>query len=324
MRIRPKHLLLGLVLTSCSSQLLKFEDKDFENQSEYHKEVKVIQLVPEATPTPAPVVTSDLSKPEKKVVKATPKKVVKKIPPAIRSNKTVNFKEAPSLKPGQSFSILMTYLGMTAGELIFSVKNPVILNDRKSYHFQVEARTLKIFEMIYKVNNVVNTYADYETLVPYSYELDVQETKKVRQARAVFDHKKEEVRYWEKLYSKKDGLKKIDEVWPLHKNAQNAFSAQFFMRTLDFSDKKPKEIWITHNKENLKVVLNVMGEEKVKNKLGEFDCVIVKPTPYLKGKEKSMGEVLYWITKDERKIIVKIEAKIKIGSLKGEIQSLNF
>ncbi len=313
-----RYFLLGLVLISCSSQLLKFEDKDFEKHGEYQNEVKVVELVPEATPAPI-----DIKDKKKSTIKQTKKiKAVKKAPAEKIQN--IELKAMPSLKSGQRFSILMTYLGMTAGELTFAVKNPVVLNGRKAYHFQIEARTLKIFEMIYKVNNTVNTYADYETLVPYSYELDVQETKKVRQARAIFDNKAKEVRYWEKQYSKDDGLKKIEEVWPLQKNAQNAFSAQFYMRTLDFSDKKSKELWITHNKENLRVVMNYMGEELVKNKVGEFDCVIVKPTLFLNDKEKPMGDVLYWITKDERKIIVKLEAKIKIGSLKGEITSLNF
>lgn len=308
------HLIVFLVLLSaCSSQLLKYEDKDFETHKEYQNEVQVIEIAP--TPTPAP------SAKEKKISNAPVKKEVK---PVVKKNSASQDKYYPSLKPGQEFSILISYLGMTAGELIFSVKNPVTVNGKKAHHFFIEAKTLKIFEMVYKVNNKVTMYSDYNSLMPFSYELDVQETKKVRQARAVFDPDEKQVKYWEKLYSKKDGLKKIEEVWPLQTNAQSAFSAQYYLRTLDFSDKQPKELWISHNKENLRVVVSVLREEKVKTKFGEFDCVVVKPTLYLNDKEKKMGDVVYWITKDERKIIVKLDAKIKIGSLKGELHSLTF
>jgi hypothetical protein len=309
-------ILLGLVSISCSSQLLKYEDKDFETHNEYQQEVKVIEIAtPTPSPAPVPVKTSNVATKSQKI-KATP------VPKVVSKSSKVS-KEYPALKPGQSFSILMSYIGMTAGELTFAVKNPVIVNGKKAHHFFIEAKTLKIFEMVYKVNNSVNTYVDYETLLPFSYELDVKETKKVRQARAVFDHGANEVRYWEKAYSKKDGLKKMEEAWPIEKNAHSAFSAQFFLRTLDFSNKKSHEIFLAHNKESLRAVLSVVREEKVKTKFGEFDCVVVTPTLYLNDKIKPMGEVLYWISKDERRIIVKLEAKIKIGTLKGELHQLN-
>ena len=66
----------------------------------------------------------------------------------------------------------------------------------------------------------------------------------------------------------------------------------------------------------------VLRRETIYTDAGKFKTFVVKPQFDIDGKFKPTGENYLWLTADERKFIVRLESKIKIGSIVGEVQKL--
>tara|TARA_B100001248_G_scaffold260601_1_gene249294 strand:- start:8534 stop:9502 length:969 start_codon:yes stop_codon:yes gene_type:complete len=310
--------LSAILFISCSSQLLKYKEDDFKTHGKYQEELK-IETLPEPSPKPEP--TPEPTPEPKAKLEPRSKKQVNQKAPEKKKPKLADKKDeyVSPFRVGEKSVIRMSYMGMTAGLMSFEVRNFVKANGKKAYHFYMSAETLKLFEMVYKVKNELVTYVQQDSGLPLSFELNVNESRKVRQARALFDWSKKEVRYWEKLYTKDDGLKQIEEKWELDKKFQNAYSMVFMMRRLPLEVGKSYTDWVIHKKEKIKVVFDVLREEKIQNELGEFDTIVVQPKLYKKGKLDEKTDVKFWLTNDDRKMIVQLKADVKIGSLNGEL-----
>ena len=50
-----------------------------------------------------------------------------------------------------------------------------------------------------------------------------------------------------------------------------------------------------------------------------MDAIVIQPNITLKGKFKPIGENLIWLSDDDRHYILRIEAKIKIGTLVSQV-----
>jgi hypothetical protein len=66
----------------------------------------------------------------------------------------------------------------------------------------------------------------------------------------------------------------------------------------------------------------VIRREKIYTDVGALDTFVVKPSFDVEGKFKPTGENFLWLTADERKFIVRMESKIKIGTIVGNVQKI--
>ncbi len=56
--------------------------------------------------------------------------------------------------------------------------------------------------------------------------------------------------------------------------------------------------------------------------MGEVGTVIVKPALKSEGLFQSNGDILIWLTDDEKRIPVKVETKVPVGSVVLELRDL--
>jgi hypothetical protein len=66
----------------------------------------------------------------------------------------------------------------------------------------------------------------------------------------------------------------------------------------------------------------VLRREVLETDLGPLKTIVLKPTISVDGVFKPIGEVFFWFTDDDRKMIVKIESKIRIGSIIAKLKSI--
>lgn len=223
---------------------------------------------------------------------------------------------------GEEVKLRIHYMGMTAGEMRLKVENFATVNARKSYAFASELSTLSVFEKFYKMNDRAVTYVDYETLLPYGYSLDVKESGQLRTARQVFDYNAKKAKFWEVKVTENDGQKEKKIEWDLPDYAQNVFTAIFYMRLFRWEVGKSYSFMVAHDGENLVFKGTALRKEIIETDLGPKQAVVVKPELTLKGVFKPMGDIYFWFSDDDRKYILKIEAKIKIGSLRADVSSI--
>ena len=66
--------------------------------------------------------------------------------------------------------------------------------------------------------------------------------------------------------------------------------------------------------------MDVIKNEKIWTRLGDIDCLLLHPTVEREGEKFTKAKMNLWVTNDERKIPVKFEAEVKVGSMKGYIK----
>jgi hypothetical protein len=215
------------------------------------------------------------------------------------------------------------YFSAEAGLLTFETKPFVEVNNRKSYQFVIGLRTSSLFSKFYSVDDFVETFLDYESLVPHVFKMNARETGKLVQANSYFDHHDLKATFWEKKYTENNGEEIKNQVWDLLPFSQNAFSGLYYMRIFKWEIGKEYSFRVSDDEKN--VVFKGVAEKKevIDTDAGEFKAIKIKALILSRGALAPTGNIYFWLSDDERKIILRIVAEIKIGKLISEVVEID-
>lgn len=264
----------------------------------------------DATTAPA-VETADPAKPQPHL-------------PAIEDGEGFNGRK-PIVNPfviGEELEFAVRFFAVEAGRFTMTTKSFKEVNGRKSYHFSYAGKTNSVFSMFYALDDKADAYLDAETLVPYSYTIQANESKQIRDVRNFFDWKTQKAKTWDKKIKKgKDPeIKNIE--WELAPYAQNVLTVPYYLRTMTLRKGKKFSVNVAHDGKNMVMTAEVLREEKLSTPMGKLDTFVVKPAFELDGVFKPTGDNYLWLTKDQYKRIVRIESKLKIGTLAVTIEKI--
>lgn len=79
---------------------------------------------------------------------------------------------------------------------------------------------------------------------------------------------------------------------------------------------------MSHENENLLITCEVLRREVLDTKLGKTPAIVIKPSAEKDGEKKNIGDNYFWLTDDENKIMIRMESKIKLGTIVGSLNSL--
>lgn len=213
------------------------------------------------------------------------------------------------------------YYSISAGTLTLEVKPFATVNERKTYNFRMAIKTSEWYSGIYSVDDYGTILMDYENLIPTVLTLHIRETGQLREARMLMEPR--ETTFWERKVTEKHGEEERRLTWETPEYTQNLFSGIYYMRTFHWDVGTENAFRVTDDKENLIFRGKAIRKEKLTTAIGEFNAIVIKPQVELKGKYKPVGDIFVWLSDDERKYILRIESKIKIGTLTSEIIELN-
>lgn len=338
---------LALALGGCSGKFLKVENPEvLRPDAEFDRAVKIV--VPPSSEEAAeagkpnegvtvssvePAKTPEPKKPSKAAPKKKPAKGAKK------SAATEPPRHEPDLEDGEGFvgrrpvvdpfrvgeTVVhdVHYMGISGGTLTLKVDPFGEVNGRKVYNFVTRIETYPTFSsLVYALDDRVVTLVDFDQLIPHVFTLHVKESGQLREARAFFDFEKNEATYWEKKVTKKNGVEEKKQQWEILPFSQNVYSAIFYMRLFKWEDGKEYAFRVAHDGENLVFRGKVVAREVLDTELGPMKAIKVKPEITVKGVFKPMGDIFIWLSDDDRKLVLRIEAKIKIGTMVSEIIKL--
>lgn len=217
----------------------------------------------------------------------------------------------------------VNYFKVSAGELRFKVEPFITVNNRKSYQYAMEIKTSPLFSNFYSVEDRVEIFVDFEDLVPRVFQLHVKESKQLREAKMLFDTDKNTATFWEKKVTKDHGEEEKKQHWEILPFTQNVYSAIFYMRNFKWETGKEYAFRVGNDNENLVFSGKALRREVLDTKLGPMKAIVVQPNIVLKGKFKPIGDNFIWLSDDDRKYVLRIESKIKIGTLVSEVVSIN-
>jgi hypothetical protein len=223
--------------------------------------------------------------------------------------------EKDPFRVGERVTMSVRYFKAQAGELTLEIKPMVEVNGRKSYRWYSSLKTTGMFSHFYSIEDWAETLVDFETLVPSIYTLQVKESAQLKNGKGYFDSSTFKAVYAEKKYTEKKGHQEKHQEWQFAPFAQNVFSAAFYMRVFTYEVGKEFKFHVSDDEKNMLFRGKTLRKERVETEAGTFDTVVVKPEFEVDGVFKPVGDIFFWLTDDDRKLIVRIESEIKIGTL---------
>lgn len=224
---------------------------------------------------------------------------------------------------GETVTHDVSYLGASAGTMTLKVNSFAVVNGKKSYNFFINLKSNSFFTKIYAVDDQVQTYVDYETLVPLAFKLNIHDSGQVKEAREYFDNEKLLADYWEHRYSEKGGHEEKKLNWSILPYSQNPFSAIFYMRIFNYVDGQDYAFRVADDEKNVLFKAHVVSHTEISTAAGKFKAIKLKAEIYSRGNLAKASDFYLWLSDDDRKYLLRIEVKLPIGSLVSEATQIS-
>lgn len=247
---------------------------------------------------------------------AAPEK--KEFEPALRRNGKLPF------KPGERTVLSLTYFGVEAGTLDLRVLPYKYIGDRKVVHIRGHGASTSVFAMVYKVDDVGDSYMDYDGLFAHKLQLKVNESARKQDLLELYDQRKQQVYYWERLVHDKKGLRITQFTKEIVDYTQDAVTAAFYLRTLPLEVGKEYSYPMVSNGRVWNVTAKVLRREMLTTEKGVFPALVIQPETRFEGVLSKAGDSFFWISDDEHRSFLKIDAKIKVGKVIAYLKELEY
>lgn len=162
----------------------------------------------------------------------------------------------------------------------------------------------------YRVDDVLESWIDREHFHSLRFVQDLEEGGKVRERRfEIFPDRK--------VFREGDGAEEASVESPLDDG-----SFLYFVRTLPLEVGQTYQFDRYFRPDRNPVVVKVLGRETIRVPAGTFSTIVIQPVIKSKGIFSEKGEARIWLTDDERRIMVQMKTKTKIGSLNLYLTSI--
>jgi hypothetical protein len=210
----------------------------------------------------------------------------------------------------------LTWTGIKAGtatQEIFTDKE-----DTKIVSIARSADWISVFFPVEdRIESTLSKNPDSKIGLPKSYSIKIREGKHRRDKVIHFDHAKGIAYY-------KDNLNGDKRELPISASTLDTLSSFYVVRTLKLEVGKSVYLTILDNMKTWNVEVQVLRKEKIKTALGTFDTIVIKPLMKSEGIMDKKGEMVIWLTDDSRRLPVKMQTKVKVGSITATLVSGSF
>ncbi len=216
----------------------------------------------------------------------------------------------------------LSFIWVHAGNARFSVRQ-AFHGNKPAYQLQTVGTTLKSFDKFFRVRDTLTTFVDTTYMAPYSFRQSSREDS-----------------YWKKneIDFRKTGNKSVADLTTIRKSgtkkqtvsSEDCFfdilSCVYQFRNIDTGSLTPNQqipFQLVLNDGLYPLHLRYVKTEEVKLRSGErYRCLVFKPVLIEGDVFKNADGMTIWVTDDRNKIPVYIESKIRVGSLKVQVNSM--
>lgn len=207
------------------------------------------------------------------------------------------------------------FLWFNAGEVYFKTDS-VTKNNRELIHFESVGTTYPDYDWIFKVRDKYQSYVDKETYKPLLFERIVNEGSTYKYNKYIFENKRKKITV---TYEDKK-IKKYTDTIDYANCSFDPLTLLYYCRNIDFSkikenEKIPLTIYIDTVKYD--VYIRYIGKETITTRDDKtYACIKFRPMLVDGSIFKGGEDMTVWVTDDENKIPIYVEAKIIVGAIK--------
>jgi len=204
----------------------------------------------------------------------------------------------------------LTWAGIKAGESILEAKD-----NGTQIQFISKANSAKWVSIFYKVDDTVVSTLKKERSqnfvgIPQNYRIKLREGKYRRDKEIVFDHTAKKAKYINHLNNETTS-------YDINDSTLDPLSCLYYVRRLPLEVGKSVFIEVFDNKKLYKVEIQVLNKETIETPLGTFKTILIKPLIKSEGIFYRKGDILIWLTDDEKRTPVLLKTKVQLGSVKA-------
>ncbi|MDA8098922.1 MAG: DUF3108 domain-containing protein [Nitrospiraceae bacterium] len=218
--------------------------------------------------------------------------------------------------PGEVLTYVASWSKMvSAGTVTMTVEREELPGGREVLKFVVQGRTTGAIDKVFPVNDTVQSVFDPLRMQSLSYSLRESYGKRKRLRVTEFDHAARTAVY----RLNEDPPRTVGIPDPVY----DGLSMLYALRTRgDLLIGKQLEIDVLDSGKTWTMQFLVLAREMIKTAAGDFDAVKISASSREKGTDTKKGEILLWLTDDDRKVPVLMKTKIKVGSFVFELADM--
>jgi len=217
--------------------------------------------------------------------------------------------ENKAFEVGEVLKYKLHYGLVNAGVAKLKVHEVTNKEGRTAYHIVGTGGSVGMFNLFYKVDDRYETYIDTSALVPLRFIRDVNEGGYEINRDIRFNHQVDTAFSDGKAYRVPD-------------NIQDLLSAFYYSRTFDVTgiqigDEFEITTFLDH--EVFPLRLRYLGDETVKTKFGEIECMKFMPIVQVGRVFEDTDGMWLWVSKDQNHVPVRMQSDLLIGSIRMDL-----
>jgi hypothetical protein len=216
---------------------------------------------------------------------------------------------------GEWFKFRVHYGLINAGYATLEVQEAV-KNNKKVYHAIGKGYTTGMSRFFFRVDDDYESYFDKETGNPYQYVRKIDEGGYTKNQEGFFNQSTNKILV-------KDYKSKTENTFLFPDNVQDIISTFYYLRNHPTIDKlkvgESIAIDMFFDNETTKFKLKFIGREDIETKFGVVPTMIFRPLVQSGRIFKEKESVTVWISNDDNKIPVRIQANLVVGSIKADL-----
>lgn len=211
---------------------------------------------------------------------------------------------------GERLVFDVNYVNITAGEAVMAVSSIDTIAGRPCFKVMFSVNSTPFFSSIYRVEDRYLTFIDVDAIVPWKFEQHIREGSYRRDFVAEFDQ----------IHNR---AKTSEGEYDVPEYVHDIMSAFYYVRTIDFSTMKVGDgptLFNFYKDKSHELKVRFLGRQTLEVEAGTFNTVVVEPLVKEGGLFKSEGRIVVWLTDDDRKMPVRVNTKVLIGSIDTELR----
>ncbi len=192
---------------------------------------------------------------------------------------------------------------LNVGRMTLSIPAETLCGNDTVYHFNSEITSNPRYKMLFSLNDRLDSYSRVSDLRPLIFKKEIQEGRYEATITVNFDHENLKA-----YYSDSSEVTILPMSFDL-------LGFYYRLRTLDIAFGDTVIINNHADKKNYSIKVTALWRERVKTKIGEWDCILYEPQTKEKGIFGKDGKLHVWISDDSLRVPVMIKSRMSLGSL---------
>lgn len=224
----------------------------------------------------------------------------------------------PLYFPGEKIQMELRYFGITCASILISSMPIEKVHNEMTYHYHGRMISAPFYKYLYTLDDTIQTYVAVDGFHPVKYSIMQRESVQKVDDLQFFNRKSRQTQVWYEK-TKRGNLTKYEKTVYTPYFIQDSYSALFFVRGLPLLEGDIYEFPVVTRGKLWIIKVRVGEREIVKVNDKPMDAIKVYAQTHFPGVLEKQGDILFWYSNDEYKKLLKFSAKVKLGTLEGEL-----